>query len=158
MSARLLSPVLALGLAALTPAGGDWPQWRGPNRDGVSKETGLLQKWPKEGPKLAWTYKEAGTGYAGPAIVGDRLYMSGARGDDEYVYALDVKQSPPKELWAVKIEPKFTWKANSWNEGPMRSGGKSFTWRASSGSKGGRCSDRSITSGSWEIFTSPKWR
>jgi outer membrane protein assembly factor BamB len=119
MTTRALLALTAAGLLALAAGADDWPQFRGPNRDGVSKETGLLQKWPKEGPKLAWTYKDAGTGYAGPAVVGDRLYMSGARGDDEYVYALDLKQSPPKELWAVKIEPKFTWKANAWNEGPI---------------------------------------
>src|SRR5579871_2943381 len=119
MTTRALLALTAAGLLALAAGADDWPQFRGPNRDGVSKETGLLQKWPKEGPKLAWTYKEAGTGYAGPAVVGDRLYMSGARGDDEYVYALDLKQSPPKELWAVKIEPKFAWKANAWNEGPI---------------------------------------
>jgi outer membrane protein assembly factor BamB len=109
---------LAAGLLALAARADDWPQFRGPNRDGISKETGLLKKWPEGGPKLAWTYKEAGTGYAGPAVVGDRLYLSGARGDDEYVYALDLTQSPPKELWAVKIGPKFNWKNNQWNEGP----------------------------------------
>jgi outer membrane protein assembly factor BamB len=111
--------VLAAGLLAVTARADDWPQFRGPNRDGVSKETGLLKKWPKEGPKLAWTWKHAGTGYAGPAIVGDRLYMAGARGADEYVYALDLTQNPPKELWAVKIGPKVTEKRNNWNEGPI---------------------------------------
>src|SRR5690348_2975789 len=110
---------LAAGLLTLAARADDWPQFRGPDRDGVSKETGLLKKWPKEGPKLAWTWNLAGTGYAGPAIVGDRLYMSGARGGDEFVYALDLAQNPPKELWAVKIGPKFTWKANQWNEGPI---------------------------------------
>ena len=47
----------------------DWPQYRGPNRDGSSKETGLLQEWPKDGPKLLWTYADAGVGYAGPAAL-----------------------------------------------------------------------------------------
>jgi len=67
--------------------GADWPQWRGPDRNDVSKETGLLKKWPKQGPQLLWTYKNAGTGYSAPALVGDRLYLLGARGGDEYVYA-----------------------------------------------------------------------
>ena len=109
---------LAAGLVALTARADDWPQFRGPNRDAVSKETGLLKKWPEGGLKPAWIYKDAGTGYAGPAVVGDRLYLSGARGEDEYVFALDLTQKPPKEVWSVKIEPKFTWKNNSWNEGP----------------------------------------
>ncbi len=96
----------------------DWPQWRGPNRDGVSTEKGLLKEWPKDGPKLLWTYKEAGQGYSCPAIVGEVLYTAGARDKDEYLFALDLKANPPKELWAVKIGPTFTWTGNKWNIGP----------------------------------------
>jgi outer membrane protein assembly factor BamB len=118
MTSRALL-ALAAGLVAVAAYADDWPQFRGPDRDGVSKETGLLKKWPQGGPKLAWTWKEAGTGFSAPAIVGDRLYLSGARGDDEFVYALDLTQNPPKELWATKLAPKYTWKANTWNEGPI---------------------------------------
>ncbi|HEY3788111.1 MAG TPA: PQQ-binding-like beta-propeller repeat protein, partial [Urbifossiella sp.] len=97
----------------------DWPQYRGPNRDGHSKETGLLQDWPKGGPKLLWTFANAGVGYAGPAIVGDRLFTAGGRGDSEFLFALDLKsEGKPKELWSLKIGPLFTWKGNSWNAGP----------------------------------------
>src|SRR5262249_46365656 len=69
--------VLLLGFAVLASFGSDWPQFRGPNRDGVSRETGLRKKWPEGGPPLLWAYADAGVGYAGPAVVGDRLYMSG---------------------------------------------------------------------------------
>src|SRR5205807_8032921 len=89
----------------------DWPQWRGPDRNDISKETGLLKTWPKGGPPLLWTYKNAGQGYSGPAIVGDRLYLMGARGGSEYVYALDLKDlqdKSPRELWATKVGPTFT--------------------------------------------------
>jgi len=96
----------------------DWPQFRGPNRDGVSQETGLLPTWPKGGPKLLWTYGEAGVGYAGPAIVADRLFLAGGRGNDDVLFALDLKQSPPNELWSAKIGPLFKWKGNTWNQGP----------------------------------------
>ena len=51
----------------------DWPQWRGPNRDGVSKETGLLKQWPAEGPPLVWKAVGAGTGYSSLAIAGGRI-------------------------------------------------------------------------------------
>src|SRR5262245_10931615 len=117
----LIAGVPGLALSAGAALGGafDWPQFRGPNRDGVSLESGLLKKWPDGGPKLLWTWKNGGTGYAGPAIVGDRLYLSGARGDDELVFALDLKQKPPRQLWEVKIGPKFTSKGHSWNEGPL---------------------------------------
>jgi len=104
---------LALPLASAA----DWPQYRGPKRDGASADTGLLQTWPKEGPKLLWTFAECGVGYAGPAIVGDRLFLAGGRGQDEFLLALDLKANPPKELWSAKIGPLFTWKGNSWNAG-----------------------------------------
>jgi outer membrane protein assembly factor BamB len=120
MKTRALLAVMA-GLLALTARADDWPQFRGPNRDGISKETGLLKKWPKDGPKLVWTYKDAGAGYSSPSVVGDRLYLTGARGDDEYLFALDLKESPPKQVWKVKIGPTFTWKGNIWNAGPSSS-------------------------------------
>jgi outer membrane protein assembly factor BamB len=50
-------------MGSLIVAAADWPQWRGPNRDGISKETGLLQKWPEEGPRLLWQSKDLGQGY-----------------------------------------------------------------------------------------------
>jgi outer membrane protein assembly factor BamB len=111
--------LIALGVTAAT--GADWPQYRGPQRDGVSRETGLLQEWPKDGPWLLWTYTDAGVGYAGPAVVGDRLYTAGGRGGDEFLFALDLKGAADgkvSQMWATKLGPLFTWKGNSWNAGP----------------------------------------
>jgi outer membrane protein assembly factor BamB len=110
-----------VGLAALVLAcpvaglGADWPQWLGPDRNNVSKETGLLKKWPEGGPQLLWTYREAGTGYSAPAVVGGKVYVMGARKDDEYLFALD---DQGKELWAVKIGPVYDFKTNAWSRGP----------------------------------------
>ena len=63
----------ALAVTVL-PAGAslaaDWPQWRGPDRDGVSKEEGLLQQWPSSGPPQLWLRQEVGAGYSAPAAVG----------------------------------------------------------------------------------------
>ena len=56
---------------------GNWPQWRGPKRDDVSSDTGLLTEWPKDGPKLLWETKGAGRGYASLAITGGRIYTMG---------------------------------------------------------------------------------
>jgi hypothetical protein len=108
----LVSCVLAvpLGLEAA-----DWPQWRGPNRDGVSNEKGLLKTWPKGGPKLLWTFDKAGSGYSAPAIVGGKTYVMGARDKVEYVIALNANG---KELWSAKIGPLFDFKGNSWSGGP----------------------------------------
>src|SRR5947208_1283638 len=70
----LLSTVYCL-LSTLSSPASDWPQWRGPERTGVSKETGLLKSWPEQGPPLLWTYAETGVGYSGPAIVGEKVYI-----------------------------------------------------------------------------------
>jgi outer membrane protein assembly factor BamB len=77
----------------------DWPQWRGPNRDGVSKETGLLKQWPQGGPPLAWKATGAGTGYSSMAIANGRIFTMGLRGDKEYIIAFDVATG--REAWAT---------------------------------------------------------
>lgn len=105
-----------VAVAALQPAtGADWPAWRGPNRDAISKETGLLKTWPEKGPKLLWKFEDAGQGYSGMSIVGGTVYTMGARGDDEYLIAVDSKG---KEAWSAKIGPVFDFKANAWSRGP----------------------------------------
>lgn len=113
--------VVLLALTAQAAHADDWPQYRGSNRDGVSVEKGLLESWPADGPHLLWTYTDTGVGYAGPAIVGDRLYTAGGRGEDAYLIALDLKAGTEgivKELWSARIGPTFTWRGNSWNAGP----------------------------------------
>src|SRR5258708_488594 len=66
-----LAIALAIGLGPLALAVGaaDWPQWRGPQRDGISQETGLLPEWPADGPKLLWRVEDIGSGYSTPAVV-----------------------------------------------------------------------------------------
>ncbi len=93
----------ALGLACFSwAAGADWPQWRGPQRDGVSQETGLLQEWPEAGPKLLWQAKEVGFGYSTPAVVGDRLYLLSNQGnEDEFVRSL--KAQDGSLVWSTRI-------------------------------------------------------
>src|SRR5690349_4453298 len=92
---------LVLGLPAFHAGADDWPQWRGPNRDDISRETGLLKTWPKNGPPLLWTYSEAGLGYSGPSVVKGRLYTMGARDKTEYVIALDTQNG--KQIWAAPV-------------------------------------------------------
>ena len=82
---------------------GDWPQWRGPNRDGISKETGLLKQWPADGPPLVWKAAGAGRGYSTMSIANGRIYTMGLRGElqsaREYVIAFDIATG--KEVWAT---------------------------------------------------------
>jgi len=105
--------VFFAGLALLPLHAADWPQWQGPDRTNVSTETGLLKQWPATGPKLLWTFTQAGTGYSEPAIVGDRLYTMGADQTTEYLFAIDLKTR--KRLWSAEIGPRFT---NGWGDGP----------------------------------------
>jgi outer membrane protein assembly factor BamB len=96
--------VLVLGLSILAtdvPAA-DWPQWRGPNRNGISQEKGLLQEWPKEGPKLVWKVIDMGKGYSTPAVVGDRLYLLANEGlENEFVAAVSAKDG--KRIWTARL-------------------------------------------------------
>lgn len=117
----LRTSLLALAIFAPGVAAEDWPQFRGPKRDAISRETGLLQEWAGGGPKLAWTFRDCGVGFSGPAIVGDRLYICGGRDGSDVLLALDLKENPPKELWAAKIGKLFAWQGNSWNTGPNAS-------------------------------------
>jgi outer membrane protein assembly factor BamB len=98
---RLFALVVGFGFVVLALAA-DWPQWRGPKRDGASPETGLLKQWPAEGPKLVWRIDNVGDGYGTPAVVGDRIYLISNTGlDNEFVQALDAKDG--KQLWATKL-------------------------------------------------------
>jgi outer membrane protein assembly factor BamB len=96
--------VLLCFLATLAQAG-DWPQWRGPNRDGISPETGLLEAWPKGGPPLLWKIAGLGEGYSSAAIAADRLFIQGQRGDEEYVLAFDANTG--KQLWRAHTGISF---------------------------------------------------
>src|SRR5437016_943220 len=106
-------PLFGLALLAGAAAAADWPQWRGPDRTDISKETGLLREWPKDGPKLLWTYRDAGVGYSGMAVVGDRLYTMGSWDNKEFLFAVDLKTQ--KRLWATEIGPLLT---NGYGDGP----------------------------------------
>lgn len=81
---------------------GDWAQWRGPARDGVAGKQNLLQSWPEGGPKLAWTYSDAGVGFSSSAISNGRLYTIGQRGPDCVAICLDAKTG--KELWVQRFD------------------------------------------------------
>lgn len=102
---------LSTGVSNLEPA--DWPQWRGPNRDGKSAEQGLLKSWPQGGPPLAWRATGAGEGYSSFAVANGRVYTLGARGGTEYVLAFDEKTG--KKLWEVAHGNRFS---NDRGDGP----------------------------------------
>ncbi|KPL23551.1 MAG: serine/threonine protein kinase [Phycisphaerae bacterium SM1_79] len=94
----------------------DWPQWRGPNRDGKSSDTGLLKEWPKDGPALAWKITGIGGGYSAASIAAGRIFGMGNRGDDEVVWAMS--ETDGKELWVTRLGPAFSQRASQGREGP----------------------------------------
>ena len=102
-SVAVLTITLVLLNGSLQAA--DWPQWRGPNRDAVSKETGLLKQWPEGGPRLLWEISGLGPGYSTVSIADDKLYTMGDRqvggAKAQCVYAYDLRTR--KELWTAKV-------------------------------------------------------
>ena len=98
-------------LLATTVTADDWPGWRGPNRDGVSTEEGLLKTWPKEGPPQAWAINSAGYGYGAPSIADGKVFIMGNGPEKEWVSCYDEKTG--KQLWACAT-------------GPIPSAGKGF--------------------------------
>jgi outer membrane protein assembly factor BamB len=106
---------LALAVSTNAPLGraADWPQFRGPDRQDHSPDTGLLTSWPEGGPKQKWVFSDAGLGYAGYSVVGDTLFTMGLRGEQEYVIAVDTAQG--HQRWTTPAGAKYP---NQWGDGP----------------------------------------
>src|SRR5215468_616715 len=87
------------------PSGpGDWPQWRGPERNGLSKDTGLLNQWPSSGPQQSWSISNLGEGYGSIAIKGNRIYAQGTRGEASVVFCLN--RPDGKMVWSAALGAK----------------------------------------------------
>jgi len=93
-------------LAAVTIHAADWPQYQGPERTRWSKETGLLKQWPPTGPSVIWAAKDLGAGYGSMAVVGDRVFLQGARGTNSVIIALN--RADGKEVWWKVLGPVET--------------------------------------------------
>src|SRR3990172_1438362 len=105
--------VLFLSSLASTVGADDWPQWQGPNRDGITAESGLLKSWPEGGPTRIWLFENCGSGYAGFSIAGGKLFTMGGRDDTCQLIALDANTG--EELWSVDLGPMLE---NDWGHGP----------------------------------------
>ena len=101
---------LCLCFSLVSPAGSanpgaapyDWPQWRGPARNGISQESGLLKQWPAGGPKLLWQVNDIGDGFSTPSVVGPRIYLMSNRGmENEFVQALSIQDGKP--IWTTRV-------------------------------------------------------
>lgn len=104
LSSLALLAVLAMIQASSAdekPASDDWPCWRGPDRTGLSLETGLLKQWPEGGPKLAWKISGLGDGYSSPSIAGTKIFILGTKGRNEHLICLD--RADGKQQWTTEI-------------------------------------------------------
>src|SRR5262245_64318887 len=94
--------VSVIALNAQSPSF-DWPQWRGPDRNGISKETGLLAQWPRSGPPVAWSAAMLGAGYGSISVQGDRVYVQGMRNRQSVVSTLN--RADGKLVWVRILGP-----------------------------------------------------
>lgn len=99
--------MLMLSLSPLTtgaPAAGDWPQWRGPERSGLSQEKGLMKQWPETGPRRNWSISNLGEGYGSLAIQGDRIFVQGTNRNASVIFSLN--RADGKTVWSAALGPK----------------------------------------------------
>lgn len=116
---RFLLLSVALGMTG-TLRGSDWPQWRGPDRTGVSKETGLLKSWPKDGPPKVWTVEGCGGGHSSIAVVDGLIYGSGSSRGKSVAWARKVADG--SEVW----KQVYADEGSEPNSTPVVSGGKVY--------------------------------
>jgi outer membrane protein assembly factor BamB len=102
MKMRIVFLAGLVGAATFNCGADDWPQFRGPHRDGISKETGLKKEWPEGGPKLVWQKKDVAEGWGSVAVVGDTIYLLGSHGTEEEAVTA-YKTSDGAQVWTTKI-------------------------------------------------------
>jgi outer membrane protein assembly factor BamB len=86
-----------------TPQPFDWPQWQGPKRNALCRETGLLKSWPKSGPPLLWKCNNSGAGFVTPSVAAGRIFLMGDIDKTEYIICLSEKNGD--ELWKTATGP-----------------------------------------------------
>ena len=103
LSALAILFCLPLSAASTSPsaASADWPQWRGPDRNGIAKETGLLKAWPAAGPPVVWSIGNIGEGYGSISIKGDRIFVQGVKDKQSSVFCLN--RADGKIVWVAAL-------------------------------------------------------
>lgn len=107
---KFLSSIVVLSLLAMMPltvgqtaADAEWPQWRGPLRNGISQETGLLKQWPTNGPTTLWAISNLGEGFGSLAVKAERIYVQGTSETASAVFCLN--QADGKTIWSTSLGP-----------------------------------------------------
>jgi outer membrane protein assembly factor BamB len=107
---------LLISMVCISASAQEISQWRGPNRDGIYTETGLLRKWPESGPKLLWQYETLGEGYTSAAVTSKGVYITGMINNNGNIFALDTKG---KLLWKKEYGPEWTDSHNGVRSTPL---------------------------------------
>jgi outer membrane protein assembly factor BamB len=98
---RLLPVAAAVICSVAAISAADWPQWQGPDRTGVSKETGLLKQWPASGPAVVWSAGGLGQGYGSMAVAGDRVFVQGTQKDRATMsVVIALNRADGKHVWS----------------------------------------------------------
>ena len=108
MNRNLILPLLGLLLLCSCAEKGQYSDWRGPNRDGIYPETGLLKQWPAEGPDLLWSYEELGFGHTAVAVSDHRVYLTGIKDSAQSMGTLFVLDTQGNLLWEKEYGKDFT--------------------------------------------------
>src|SRR3954471_1864289 len=126
----VVTMLLSLSAVASNLAFDDGPQWRGPKRDGISAERGLLKDWPASGPPVVWRATGAGTGYSSFSAARGTPFTLGGRSGTEYLMAYDAASG--KKLWEISHGRQFS---NDQGDGPRSTptvdGDRLYTFGAS---------------------------
>ncbi len=96
---HMISGCISLSMLCTACLAGDWPQWNGPARNGISLESGFVKSWPKEGLPALWSF-ETGAGFSSIAVAGDRIYTMGHTDGMETVWCLDANSG--QTIWTHK--------------------------------------------------------
>lgn len=140
----------ALGLSVLLSQplrADDWPRFRGANGEGKCVEKGLLTKWPEGGPEKLWTVDGLGDGYSSPAIVGDKVYVTGSEGGRGMLRCISTKG---EELWKVEYAPEWTGDFPGARSTPTVHDGKVYVF---SGTGVAVCHDAETGKQLWKVDT-----
>ena len=108
----------AIAIGSAWGQSADWPQWRGPHRDGKSASESLMKQWPEQGPALRWTFRDCGIGYSAFSVVGNRLFTLGLK--DGKCFAICVDTQSGSQVWQTAIDqaPDEEAYLHGWGGGP----------------------------------------
>mgnify|MGYP001092566787 CR=1 FL=1 len=131
--------------------GEDWPQFRGPDRDGKSAETGLMKKWPESSPELLWSVEGLGIGFSSVAVAGGCVYTTGMIGGEGFLFAYDLTGNLK---WKAIYGPEWTGSYKGTRTTPTVDGGRVYVF---SGTGVMACFEAKDGGKIWEVNTLEKF-